>query len=135
MFDGIDMDFDQEVLKFSDSASRLPKREAIAIFARWRERFPHLERSAFNGRCERGPKALQAIAAKTPTEFHAFFEYLHQKIPTTYRCAGLRTDALPLENRDLAIVDLQAEWTIVFDHEDGWLTDGPYYYEVAGLSQ
>jgi hypothetical protein len=125
------MDFDREVLQFSGSASRLPKGEAIAIFARWRERFPHLERTTFDGRFERGTKALQAIADKTPAEFYVFFEYVHQKIPTTYRCAVLRADALPLENRDLAIVDFQAGWTIVSYHEDGWLTDGPCYYEIA----
>jgi hypothetical protein len=125
------MDFDQEVIQFGDSALRLPKGEAIAIFARWRERFPQLERSAFDGRCERGPNALQAIAAKAPAEFYALFEYPHQKIPTTYRCAGLRADAFPLENRDLVIVDFQAGWTIVFNHEDGCFSDGPYYYEVT----
>jgi hypothetical protein len=67
-------------------------------------------------------------------EFFVLFEYLHQKIPTAYRCAGLRADVLPLENRDLAIVDFQAGWTIVFDHDDDWTTDGLYYYEIAEQS-
>lgn len=125
----VDMEFDSEVLLFCDIASRLPRGEAIAVFARWRQQFPNLENSAFQGRCERGVKALQRMAFQKTGEFYALFDYPHQRNPTTYRCAGLRVAGLPLENRDLILVDFQAGWTIVFDHEDGLLNDGPYYYE------
>ena len=75
--------------------------------------------------------AFQEFYAKDPKEFYALFEYEHQKLPITYRCFGLHTDALPLAGRDVAIVDFNAGWSMVFYHEDGLLTDGPYYYETS----
>lgn len=123
------MEFDLEVLQFCESASRLPKGEAITVFAHWRQRFPHLDGNAFQRPLARGIRALQRIASHTSGEFYALFEYPLQRNPTTYRCAGLRVDGLPVENRNLILVDFQAGWTIVFDHEDGLLSDGPYYFE------
>jgi len=125
------MNYDQDVLKFCDSATQVEKREAIAIFSRWRETFSHHDRLRFSGRFVRSTMAFQKFSAKDPEEFYALFEYEHQKIPIIYHCLGLHTDALPLAGRDIAIVDFKGGWSMVFYHEDASLTDGPYYYEIT----
>jgi len=125
------MTFDQDVLKFSKTATQVNKREAIAIFSQWRDTFSHDDPSRFGGRVLRGTSALLEFGAKESEEFYALFEYQQQKIPVTYHCFGLHTGALPLEGRDIAIVDFKNGWCIVFYHEDGLLTDGPCYYETT----
>ena len=49
------------------------------------------------------------------------------KTPITYSCSGLRTEELPY-CQDVAIVEREYTWSILFSHEDGAFTDGPYYF-------
>lgn len=125
------MNFERDVLKFCDDATQVKKSEAIAIFSLWRKTFQHHNRSGFIGRFVKGTTALQRFRAKESEEFYSLFEYQHHKTPITYRCFGLHADNLPLEGRDIAIVDFEAGWSMVFYHEDGIFTNGPYYYEIT----
>ena len=129
------MNYDREVLKFSASATRLAKKETILVFSRWHEVYPYPNHSGFTGRVLKGQRALQEFGTRHPIEYYAIFEWKHHRTPTVFRCTGLQSSTLPLDGRDIAIVDFQGGWSMVFYHEDDCFTDGPYFYagaETAG---
>jgi hypothetical protein len=123
------MAFDHEVAVLYERGTQLSKKEAIAVFLRWLEVFPRGDTQRKHGKILRGHEAIQQYQAHEGEDFFAVFEY-DRRIPITYSCVSLRTQHLPPRTLDLAIIRSGFSWAMVFNHEDGDLTDGPYYYEV-----
>jgi hypothetical protein len=137
--------FESDVLAFSDTAERLSKKFGLNICSRWDKIFRHAEltrhRGGFRGSWTYDPlmfpgewllgrRAWEAFSKHDPKDYFCIFEYQRHGAPTVFRCSGLHSDCLPPDGLDVAIVDFEAGWSIVFCHDDGTLTNGPCWYRV-----
>jgi hypothetical protein len=128
------MAFEKVVGQWCDSAVALDRRDSIDLFSRWKRRFPFPDHASFDGSVIPGRRALTVFSECTSVEFYALLEFASQKIPTVFRCSGLRSNPMAhvgsgsglvssagdprlvfsREGPDLALVDFHQGWSMVF---------------------